>query len=56
MRRAIWLAPAFCGVMIAAGALAGDLKSGPEVGGKIVVPFNPLHCNGANAGQKVCLV
>jgi len=56
MRRAIWLAPALCGAMVAAVALAGDLKSGPEVGKTIPGPFNPLHCNGPNVDKKVCLV
>lgn len=56
MRRAIWLAPALCGVMVAAAALAGDLKSGPEVGKNIPGPFHPLNINGSKAGEKNCLV
>ena len=56
MRRAIWLGSALCGVMLAAGALAGDLKSGPEVGKSINVPFHPLNVTGAHAGDKHCLV
>jgi hypothetical protein len=34
---------------------ADDLQSGPQVG-KGCVPFNPLHCNGPDVGQKLCLV
>jgi hypothetical protein len=56
MRRAAWLAPAFCGLILATSALAGDLKSGPEVGKNIPGPFNPLHCNGPDKDKKVCLV
>lgn len=56
MRRVVWLAPALCGLMIAAGALAGELKSGPEVGKTIPGPFSPLHCNGPDKDKKVCLV
>jgi hypothetical protein len=38
-------------------AWAGEtVKSGPQVGEKIPGPFQPLHCNGENAGEKVCLV
>ena len=40
----------------AAGALAGDLKSGPEVGKTIPGPFHPLNVTGAKAGEKHCLV
>ena len=56
MRRAIWLGSALCGVMLAAGALAGDLKSGPEVGKNIPGPFHPLNVTGAKAGEKFCQV
>lgn len=38
------------------GLLAADVKSGPQVGSRRIVPFNPLHCNGSTAGQKLCLV
>ena len=42
--------------LLATGALtAADLKSGPQVGGR-VTPFHPLHCTGSSEGQKVCLV
>jgi hypothetical protein len=51
------------GVTLAAGALLvscavaaeGDLKSGPQVGQSLGV-FRPLHCNGSEEGNKVCLV
>ena len=56
MRRAIWLGTALCGVMLTAGVLAGDLKSGPEVGKELPGPFHPLNVNGAKAGEKNCLV
>jgi len=40
------------------GAVAGDaLKSGPQLGKNATPsPFNPLHANGPDADQKVCLV
>ena len=56
MRRAIWLGSAVCGVMLAAGVLAGDLKSGPEVGKNIPGPFHPWNVTGAKAGEKFCQV
>jgi hypothetical protein len=38
-------------------AFAGDgLKSGPQVGSKKILPFNPEHANGPDAGTKLCLV
>jgi len=49
----------FAGLAIAlfAGfASAADLKSGPQVGGKIQVPFYPLNINGPTPGEKKCLV
>lgn len=45
--------------LVVSSVVAGDaLKSGPQVGGKSATPnpFNPLHCNGPDADQKVCLV
>jgi hypothetical protein len=50
------------GASLALALLAGSvnaensLKSGPQVGSKVVVPFNPLHVNGPTAGSKQCLV
>ena len=32
------------------------LKSGPQVGASIVVPFHPTNVNGAKGGMKHCLV
>ena len=44
-------------VLLAGSILAGEtLKSGPQVGDKIIVPFSPLNLNGAAADQKVCQV
>ena len=56
MRKPVMLSAALGGLLIAAAALAGDLKSGPAQGDKIPGPFNPLHANGPDAGKKVCLV
>jgi hypothetical protein len=43
--------------LLAGGVMAeASLKSGPQVGSKVVVPFNPLHVNGPTAGGKQCLV
>lgn len=43
--------------MICAVSAAADLKSGPQVGPtNKITPFNPLHVNGPDAGNKVCLV
>lgn len=44
--------------LVVTGAVAGDaLKSGPQVGKNATPnPFNPLHANGPDADQKVCLV
>lgn len=44
-------------VLLVGGAIAADdLKSGPQVGENIPGAFNPLNCNGSDAGQKRCLV
>jgi hypothetical protein len=42
--------------LLVGGALAADLKSGPQVGNSSLTPFHPLNVNGANAGQKFCQV
>jgi hypothetical protein len=43
--------------LAAAGVVAGDaLKSGPQVGSKVVQPFNPLNVTGSQAGKKFCQV
>ena len=45
-------------LVLLAGSIRAEesLKSGPQIGDKIVVPFSPLNINGASAGQKVCQV
>ena len=35
-------------------ALAGSVKSGPQVGEKVPGPFAPLNVTGADAGKKCC--
>ena len=43
--------------LLAGSLIAGEnLKSGPQIGDKVVVPFNPLNVTGAAAGKKVCQV
>lgn len=43
-------------LMLAAGfALAGELKSGPQVGATLPGAFEPLNINGADAGDEACL-
>jgi len=49
----------FAGVaiaLIAGFASAAELKSGPQVGEKIRVPFYPLNINGPTPSEKKCLV
>ena len=42
--------------LLVGGLMAADaLKSGPQVGDK-VVPFEPEHVTGKNAGTKLCPV
>ncbi len=44
-------------VLATTSLVAGEaLKSGPQVGDKILTPFHPLNCTGASAGKKNCLV
>jgi hypothetical protein len=44
-------------LLLAGSLLAGEtLKSGPQVGDKVVTPFNPLNVTGDYAGKKVCQV
>jgi hypothetical protein len=49
---------AFALTMLAlTGAVAGDaLKSGPQVGAVVAIPFHPLNVTGAHAGATNCLV
>jgi hypothetical protein len=43
--------------LLACGVVVADaVKSGPQAGEKVGIPFNPLHVNGSTAGQKICLV
>jgi hypothetical protein len=43
-------------LLLVGGAIAEELKSGPQPGDTVRTPFNPLHCNGDSAGEKVCLI
>jgi hypothetical protein len=44
-------------VLLIGGAMTAEtLKSGPQVGERVATPFNPLHANGPNVDQRVCLV
>ena len=57
MKHRIAVGASLAVMLLAGSVIAADaLKSGPQVGDKVQVPFNPLHVNGATAGQKVCLV
>jgi hypothetical protein len=52
-------AGAFVLAALVVTSVAADdaLKSGPQLGKNATPsPFNPLHANGPDAGQKVCLV
>ena len=35
---------------------AADVKSGPQVGEKILSVFHPLNCNGEHQGERYCLI
>ena len=49
-------------VVVLAGVIAGaeekgdTLRSGPQVGKKIAVPFEVRNCNGPDIGDTNCLV
>jgi len=43
-------------VLLAGGAIADELKSGPQKIDVKVQAYNPLHCSGPNIGSKNCLV
>jgi hypothetical protein len=45
-----------CLALVAAFALAGTARSGPQVGDKVPGPFQPLNVTGPDAGKKSCLV
>ena len=43
--------------LIVTSAMAKDaFKSGPQIGDRVGIPFDPLHCNGPSAGKKACQV
>jgi hypothetical protein len=56
MSRLSLFAAALAGAVLAGGAAAADLKSGPQPGDKIPGPFHPLNVTGSAAGKKQCLV
>ena len=57
MRRYLLLGVPLAAVaLVVSSAVAGDLKSGPQVGGIVKLPFAPLHANGPDEGKKLCLV
>jgi len=43
-------------LIIGSAVVAADLKSGPQVGSRNIIPFNPLHATGPDEGKKLCLV
>jgi hypothetical protein len=57
MNRRYLLGASLAAVALLVGAVvaAEGLKSGPQKG-EGLAPFNPLHCSGANTGEKLCLV
>lgn len=55
MKKVILMLPALVTIMVVSVAVAGGLKSGPQVGERVPGPFHPLNCTGANAGEKFCL-
>jgi hypothetical protein len=44
------------GVLALAADDPGAVKSGPQVGARIIAPFEVRLCNGAEAGDMACLV
>ena len=56
MKRSITVGAALAIAVLVSSAMAGDLKSGPQVGSSKIPPFNPLHATGKGAGGKQCLV
>jgi hypothetical protein len=59
MRARFTLGATLAVALYACSALAAEdatLKSGPQVGSSKISPFNPLHCSGAGAGGRACLV
>jgi hypothetical protein len=57
MKPRISLGASLALALLVGGALAaGGLTSGPQEGSRKIPPFNPLHVNGPNEGEKLCLV
>lgn len=56
MKRVSLFATVVAGALLASGANAAELKSGPQVGEKLPGAFHPLNINGPTPGQKQCLV
>jgi hypothetical protein len=48
--------PLAAAALVASAAFAADLQSGPQVGSRNIIPFNPLHATGPDEGKKLCLV
>jgi hypothetical protein len=57
MKYRIAVGASLAAMLVVSGLMAeGTVKSGPQVGDKIGIPFNPLHCNGPDKDGKSCLV
>jgi hypothetical protein len=58
MKVRITLGASLAAALLMCSALSAEegLKSGPQVGSKKINVFNPLHCSGAGAGGRACLV
>jgi hypothetical protein len=60
MRHAMLVGSALAFALLASGAGAAELKSGPEVGKQLPGPFHPLNIfnaeNASQSGKKYCLV
>jgi hypothetical protein len=57
MRHRIAVGAFAAAALLLSSVVAGEgLKSGPQVGSKKIVPFNPEHITGSTAGTKECLV
>jgi hypothetical protein len=58
MRRSFQAGALVLAALVVSSVAADEaLKSGPQLGKNATPnPFNPLHVNGPDAGQKLCLV
>lgn len=58
MKQRIAVGASLAAALLISSVLAAEgLVSGPQLGKNATPkPFNPLHVNGSNAGEKVCLV